>query len=199
MKKVFLLSLGLILGLSAGHPGTEHPSVLCPARRGAGDLPGGALKSEKEAPGRPGAARAADPGRRRIFRSVNPSAGPCKAEFSRLTGLPFGRIIALIPRNDGEQASLPTAFQRARGRCKRVRPKRKYHLPTGGGPRPLPRATQAVCCCRKFSGTYRQQGWNRGRRKLLSRSSLHYHMTGRAFLYAHPERKPRRKRRRQSK
>ena len=56
-----------------------------------------------------------------------------------LTAAASGAYNTANPRNDGEHVSFPPVFQRARGRCKRVRPKRKYRLPTGGGPRPLQR------------------------------------------------------------
>lgn len=52
-------------------------------------------------------------------------------------------------------------------------PRMKYHLPTDGGSRPLPRGDKRSANA-EASGESGQQGWNRGRRKEISRSSLHF-------------------------
>ncbi len=100
-----------------------------------------------------------------LFRLTRPCA--CFS-FQALTELCPRRIIPINPRNDGEHVSFSMAFQRACGRCKRVRTGRRYRLLTGGGMAPDTAPGSSGPLCGRG-----QQGWNRGRRS-NSRSSLHF-------------------------
>ena len=79
-----------------------------------------------------------------------------------------------------ENTFLPQRLSESMRLVQAYEPRKGYRLPTGDGPRPLPRGD-------KRSALRRQLGWNRGRRKSIFTLVPSFHMTGRAFSYALPQ------------
>ena len=118
-----------------------------------------------------------------------------KARFPSAKGLTFASVRAYnTPIHGMRENTFPFLRPSESMRLVRAcRPRRKYRLLTVDGPRPIQRSIKGSGFRERKRGIHagrkrsadresRQQGWNRGRRTKLSRSSLHSHDGAGVFI-----------------